>query len=96
MKNEVFLLSVFFSVTVISQAAAGALNCSSDEANDFFLKVPELVLFVSVLYKKTRADEQSGCSFLERRWTAGAAGMASLQQVLFYLGVTFPFSALSK
>lgn len=52
MHEDVFLLYVFFSVTVISQAATGALNCSSDEANDF-LKVPELVSFVSVLYEKT-------------------------------------------
>lgn len=34
--EDVSLLSVSFSVAVVSQAAAGALNCSSDEANDFF------------------------------------------------------------
>lgn len=48
---------------------------------------------------KPRADEQSGCSVLVGRraaGAAGAAGMVSLQQVLFYVGVTFPFSAVSK
>lgn len=64
--------------------------------------MPELVLFVSVLYKKNpeRTNKvvvvfwcDAGLPDCRSRWDGLTV---SLQQVLFYVGVTFPFSAVSK